>query len=225
MRDHRMRWMLAGFTLVAIAAVGIAVARPSANRRSDVRTADRYATGSSAPPASSTPGSVLEPRTLPAQPADTRFASPVKWMRVDRIGVDAPLVTVGIDRNGNMAAPDRPDVIGWYDFTGRPGLDTGNAVFAGHRDSRESGPAVFWRLDQLQPGDVIEVGLVDGSRLRYSVTATHAYPVERLDMREILATTEQPTLTLITCAGSFDRGDYEDRHIVRAVRVDRSAGG
>lgn len=140
-------------------------------------------------------------------------------MRIESIDVQAELIVLGIEvETGNMAAPDGPDLVGWYDFTGRPGSGTGNAVFAAHRDWEDIGPAVFFNLGDLAPGDTIEVFLHDGSVVQYEVTAAHTYDVEAMDMREILAVTEQETITLITCAGLFEDGDYTDRHVVRAIR-------
>lgn len=174
--------------------------------------------------ATGTPPSILAGSATPratVAPEDAVLLAQPRHIRIDRLGVDADLVTLGIDTStGNMADPDGPELVGWYDFTGKPGGGTGNAVFAGHRDWRNYGPAVFYDLATLEPGDTIEVELADGSLVRYSVTATHSYPVAELDMREILARTEEETLTLITCAGTFEAGDYSDRHIVRAVRSD-----
>lgn len=146
------------------------------------------------------------------------LAAPAR-LRIDRLSVDADLVTLGIDvETGNMAAPDGPDLIGWYDFTGRPGAGSGNAVFAGHRDWSGQGPAIFADLEQLESGDVVDIELTEGSLVRYRVMAAETYPVGELDMREILAQTDEETITLITCAGEFLDADYTERHIVRAVR-------
>ena len=146
------------------------------------------------------------------------LAPPVA-MRIERLGVDADLVTLGVDaRTGNMAAPDGPELVGWYDFTATPGAGTGNAVFAGHRDWRGYGPAVFYDLGKLEAGDTVDIELQDGATIRYVVVAEHTYPVGEIDMREVLARTDEETLTLITCTGTFESGDYSDRHIVRAVR-------
>ncbi len=146
--------------------------------------------------------------------------SPPVAMRIERLGVDADLVTLGVDtRTGNMAAPDGPELVGWYDFTASPGAGTGNAVFAGHRDWRGYGPAVFYDLEKLEAGDTIEVRLEDGAVVRYEVVASHTYAVDEIDMRQVLARTSEESLTLITCAGTFESGDYSDRHVVRAVRT------
>ena len=92
----------------------------------------------------------------------------------------------------------------------------GPAVIAGHVDSR-TGPAVFYRLRDLRPGDQIRVVRADGSRLRFVVegraaTPRTASPPTRCSGRSRRA------LRLITCAGDFDRarGSYRDNLVVFA---------
>lgn len=73
---------------------------------------------------------------------------------VDRLQVEAPVEQKAVDGNNIMESPERPGDVAWYRFTSRPGSGS-NAVYSGHRDFPSVGPAVFWRLDQLVPGDVI----------------------------------------------------------------------
>jgi LPXTG-site transpeptidase (sortase) family protein len=117
-----------------------------------------------------------------------------------------------------MDVPNDPELVAWYDFTPKPGLG-GNAVFSGHVDWRNYGPAVFWDLDELSPGDDIEVVLADGTTIVYRVSATQTYDLENLNMGEILAATPVESVTLITCEGSFSNGEYDSRRVVRAVRT------
>jgi sortase (surface protein transpeptidase) len=136
--------------VVVIAAVlaSVSMAREQAPVTSSiygaVSTARATASAERAPSVRETPDAAT-----PERSTASRFTSPVHRMRVDRLGVDAPLVTLGVDRQGVMEAPADPGSVGWYEFTSRPGLGSGNAVFAGHRDSRRSGPA-------LQPVEVPE---------------------------------------------------------------------
>ena len=152
-------------------------------------------------------------------PGPRQFTAPAERLRISSIGVDAPLIYLNINAQGNMDVPTDPELVAWYDFTAKPGLGTGNAVFSGHVDYRNYGPAVFWDLTDVQLGDVIEVQLRDGVIVQYEVTAAADIPVAELDMAEILAATTDESLTLITCTGDFVSGQYLDRHIVRAVRV------
>ena len=166
------------------------------------------------------PPSVLGTDASPSStPGTEQYTAPAERLRIESIGVDAPLVYLNIDSDGNMDVPRDPELVAWYDFTAKPGLGTGNAVFSGHVDYRGYGPAVFWDLSDLAIGDRVEVQLRDGVVVQYEVTAAADIPVAELDMTEVLAATSSESLTLITCSGQFVGGEYIDRRIVRAVRV------
>ena len=147
------------------------------------------------------------------------FDAPVERFRIGRIDVDAPVIVMNIDANGYMEAPSGPEPVAWYDFTAKPGQGNGNAVLSGHLDYRGHGPAVFWDLEKLEPGDEIEIELADGTRLHYAVTGSETYAVTSIDMEEVLAETSDETVTLITCAGDFVNGDYTHRLVVRGERT------
>jgi hypothetical protein len=72
-----------------------------------------------------------------------------------------------------MQLPE-PDQVGWYKLGPRPG-DPGPAVLVGHIDDR-TGPAVFYHLRQLRPGDEILVGRRDGTTSRFLVDGWSATP-------------------------------------------------
>jgi LPXTG-site transpeptidase (sortase) family protein len=112
-------------------------------------------------------------------------------------------------------------VAAWYRFTARPGAGS-NAVFAGHLDyGRLGNPAIFWHLDQLAAGDLIDVVSPQQTEIRYRVTQTWDYDVRTIPMASVLATDRVDEVTLITCAGTYDNGlGYDHRRVVRAVRVD-----
>ena len=170
-------------------------------------------------PAEGVPREALEPELEEAdEPPQRLLVAPVTWIQIARLDVDAEVIALNLNAEGALDVPDGPDLVAWYDFTGKPGLG-GNAVFSGHVDWASYGPAVFWDLDTLEPGDAIEIGLLDGTVLIYAVTANHQYAVEDLDMRAILAPTAQESLTLITCGGVFSGGSYSDRVVVRAVKT------
>ncbi len=149
-------------------------------------------------------------------PESTLSLAPVSKIRMPSIDVDARIVPLGILPTGYMDVPKSPELVGWYNFTGKPGLG-GNAVLSGHVDYVGVGPAVFWDLKELQAGDTIEIELTDGTAITYEVTAALDAAVDDLDMESILAQTESESLTLITCSGSFVGGGYTNRLVVRAV--------
>jgi sortase (surface protein transpeptidase) len=133
---------------------------------------------------------------------------------IPAIEVDAELVNLGLDENNHMEVPDF-GLAGWYDEGPKPG-HPGPAVIAAHVDSR-AGPDVFYRLNELEPGDEVEVVYDSGDTVTFVVDRP---PVQtskdELPGDDIWPVTNDVLLTLITCGGIFDRsiGHYEDNIIV-----------
>jgi sortase (surface protein transpeptidase) len=148
--------------------------------------------------------------------ARQRRAAPPARLEIPAIGVDAPLVPLGLDRAGALEVPRRFDVAGWWTGGARPG-ERGPAVIAGHVDSL-TGPAVFFRLGSLRPGRHIVVERRDGSRLRFTVHRLEHYAKRRFPARRVYGPTRRPELRLITCSGTFDyaTGHYLDNTVVYA---------
>jgi sortase A len=163
--------------------------------------------------------------TAEATPPVTRTAVPKgevpERLVIPSIGVDAPIVVLGLDAQGVMESPSGPEDVGWYDFTARPGAP-GNAVFSGHVDFHDYGEAVFWDLHKLKSGDIIEVHGKGGSVYRYQVVSSLTYPAGEAPVGEVVGETERETVTLITCAGTFnsDVHQYSHRLVVQAERVE-----
>jgi Sortase domain len=164
---------------------------------------------------------------LAAGPPDGRpLALPVE-LTVPAIGVSTRLVRLGLTPSGTLQVPGSFTVAGWYDRSPRPGA-TGPAIIAGHIDS-VSGPAVFYRLDRLRPGDLAYVRRADGTVAAFRVTATALYPKDRFPTAAVYGSAPAPgaELRLITCGGVFDRAihSYLSNVVVYAVAVrPRQAG-
>lgn len=137
-------------------------------------------------------------------------------LQIPSIGVDAPIITLGVDPDGTMQVPNNGTDVGWYTFSATPGLP-GNAVLSGHVDTSTSRTAVFTRLKELKPGDRISV-LESGREDDFAVFWAKSWPDETAPLALILGQAPSPTLTLITCSGTFDRGsrNYTERLVVRA---------
>jgi LPXTG-site transpeptidase (sortase) family protein len=105
---------------------------------------------------------------------------------------------------------------GWFAAGPVPG-DVGPAVIAGHVDSR-TGPAVFFRLEELSPGDTVLVTRSDGRDVEFRVTEVARYPKDDFATEEVYGPTTGAELRLITCGGTFDpsRRSYEDNVVVYA---------
>ena len=176
-------------------------------------------TATDTPTASPTPEPTASP--TPTPPPDD---APVARLIIPAIHVDAPISDKGVDAQGVMEDPNGPNDVAYYTFTGRPGFGPGNnAVFGGHVDYYPHRTAVFWDLDKLKPGDEVDVRLQDGTVYSYRVTDAVVYSADAAPVQQILASTPQESVTLITCNGTFSGGGYNNRLVVRAQRVD--AGG
>jgi sortase (surface protein transpeptidase) len=140
-------------------------------------------------------------------------------IRIPRIGVTSTLDRLGRARDGTIEVPARWEVAGWYELGPRPG-EPGSAVILGHVDSKR-GPAVFFRLRQLRPGDGIEVAGADGSVVRFVVERTAQFDKRRFPTDEVYYPTLTPALRLVTCGGEFDTaaGHYRSNVIVFATRA------
>ncbi len=173
------------------------------------------------------PGPVVHAsvRVRTPEPEAEGFA-PVE-MQVESIGLDAP-IEIGDIVDGAMADPTGPWVVAWYEPLGLLG-EGNNVVMSGHVDywntgpNGTAGPAVFWDVPDLAPGDVIRLIGEDGQEIEYEVEWNELYNVAtdltpEVIQEDIVGNTGQESLTLITCGGPFDpaTGEYLERWVLRA---------
>jgi len=161
----------------------------------------------------------------PSEESDQALAETYR-MIIERIGVDAPVATYGLDENRIPIVPtgaDAAEVIAWYDFSARPGTD-GNAVFAGH--VTWNGEAVFYNLQTLQSGDIIRLRDDRGTEVVYRVTSNYSVDPNDPEAVKTIHPTEEDVLTIVTCGGTYFEtsdpvlgGDYTQRIIIRAELV------
>jgi LPXTG-site transpeptidase (sortase) family protein len=167
---------------------------------------------------------------IPGSAADHRLVIP-------KANVDAKITYKDVPPNGGaLPSPDTPDDVAFYDFDGFPGYGGypgagGNAIFSGHVDSGHQAckagtvqppcEAVFWDINKLKQGDLIEVHLGD---VVYKYSVTSAQDIKADDVSkwaDVWKATPTESITLITCAGDFNRttSEYDSRHVVTADRV------
>lgn len=147
-----------------------------------------------------------------------RRSTPVD-VSVPAIGVHSKLLRLGLNSDGTIQVPPLPasaNLAAWYKYSATPG-QIGASVIEGHVDSK-SGPAVFFRLGALRPGDTIDVALADGVTAIFRVTGVRAYPKIRFPAKSIYGATDYAALRLITCGGTFDHatGHYLGSTVVFA---------
>jgi Sortase domain len=145
-------------------------------------------------------------------------ARPVR-LSIPAIAVSTRLVRLGRLPGGSLQVPHDWDTAGWYKGGPRPG-QPGPAVILGHVDSR-AGPAVFFRLRELRPRDIVRVGLADGRILVFRVQRVERYPKDEFPAEAVYFPTLNRELRLITCGGEFDYAsrNYRDNIVVYATLV------
>ncbi|WP_219905448.1 class F sortase [Actinopolyspora mortivallis] len=137
-------------------------------------------------------------------------------VRIPSIGVEAPVVPLGLNADHTVEVPEDFSRTGWYRHGPTPG-EIGSAVILGHVDSHH-GPAVFYRLHELRSGDAVRVTRVDGTTATFRVDAVRQYPKNRFPTNRVYGATDHAALRLITCGGDFNTTtrDYESNIIVYA---------
>ena len=176
-----------------------------------------------ASPVTAPPRAVSPPKPRPpVTSAPTVRAAPVAnpsapvRIQIPAIGASAPIDPVGLNADGSLEVPKNFSRAGYY--TGRPTPgETGPAIIVAHVDSK-AGPAVFYRLRDLNPGDEVRVTRADRSEVVFVVDRVEQHPKNRFPTEAVYAPTPDATLRLITCGGSFDRSSrhYRDNVIAFA---------
>ncbi|MEV4120686.1 class F sortase [Micromonospora sp. NPDC049645] len=222
---HGKPWRAAGLAVVVTMAmigagmIGAALnTGPAPRPPQPLAQAGPEVTGpaSTAADASEVDGQPVGPGDAPAGLARSAPTS----IEIPRIGVDATIMSLGTNPDGTVQVPplDKADQAGWYEPGASPG-ETGNAVVVGHVDSAVLGPAVFFDLGALTPGDVITVRRADGVPATFSVDSVKSYPKTAFPTELVYGPSDRPSLRVVTCGGQFDEAakSYQDNIVVFAT--------
>ncbi|WP_285702624.1 class F sortase [Microtetraspora sp. NBRC 16547] len=155
--------------------------------------------------------------TLP--PASPMQPSTPRRLIVPKLGISAPIKSVGTDKSGAIETPpiSNHNLVGWYrggPTAGQPGP----AVMLGHKDTMTRS-AVFTRLHELQNGDTIEVVRMDGTVAIFTVGGVEQANKQTFPTERVYGERDNAELRLITCGGTYNRstGHYVDNVIVYAT--------
>lgn len=185
-------------------------------------TARRTATGrGSATGAASGAGGASDAGGIAPAPTGLVLApSPPVSIAIPALGVAAPVNRVGLNPNGTVQVPPFNDGAvtsepAWYTRSPTPG-QPGASVILGHIDTARYGPADFFSLGALQPGDEVDVTLADGKVAVFTVDGVRSYPKSSFPDQTVFGPVPFAGLRLITCGGSFDSAT---RQYVRNIVV------
>jgi sortase (surface protein transpeptidase) len=167
---------------------------------------------------------------MPAPPVATQaITSTSTSVKVHPVAIRIPsiqvssrdVVPVGRNPDQSMAVPPLNKVgeLGWYKYAPVPG-DTGPAFVVAHVDQKGK-PGLFSKLDQLQPGDAVEIDRSDGQTAVFRVNSNTSFPKTAFPA-SIYNNTPDSQLNLITCTGTVDKVHhrYLDQDLVNAVLID-----
>lgn len=174
----------------------------------------------SAPPKETVSVVSKQPVALPVAPTEPVYSLPSRLV-IPKLKVDTSILPMGVTTTGNMEAPATNSETGWYKYGARPG-NAGSAVIDGHLGL--SNEAVFGKLDQLAPGDVISVIDDQGATISFMVQKIQAY--ERTDnAQEIFNSDSGSHLNLITCNGDWEshQATYSQRLVVFSDEIKNDA--
>ena len=179
------------------------------------------ATATTAPAATPVPDTASVPSAPPVPPQAPDAALPASVplrVEVPSIGVDAALIPLGKQANGEVDTPPvQPGSPGgWYKNSPTPG-QTGSAVILGHVNTNNSDIGLFYRLHELSPGQAITVTRTDHTAAVFTVDKVDVYHKTDFPTVEVYKNADRPEVRLITCGG-YDRatGQYLDNTVVYA---------
>lgn len=132
-------------------------------------------------------------------------------LRIPELGIDTTFVApLGLLSDGEIEVPDSDTEVGWYQYSPTPG-ELGPAVVVGHVDSY-LGPAVFFSLGQLDPGDDVYVDREDGTTAHFVVTELERPRQSAFPTARVYGDIDHAGLRLITCSGIYERGKQRYTH-------------
>jgi sortase family protein len=185
-----------------------------------------------------------EPR--PTSEPDAELDGPIvvdpTAIGIPKLGAWSTLIPLGLTDDCDYSEPpclappplDQPMQAGWYAGADprvsgdeyQPG-ENGPAVIAGHvdgygPDGSKGHPGIFAKLGDLAPGDKVIIERNDPRipqpPLIFVVDGVGSFPKDKFPTEDVYGPTAGPTLRLITCGGTFDRGrgHYVDNIVVWA---------
>ena len=136
---------------------------------------------------------------------------------IPAIDVDASIIDLGLTPEGALETPTNFSQAGWW-AGGTVADEVGPTVIVGHVDD-QNGPAVFFRLQELEPGDAVIVIDDLGRNQAFTVVDKALYDKTSFPTERVYGATDAATLRLVTCGGEFDRSErsYESNWVVYAV--------
>ncbi|MER6943569.1 class F sortase [Nonomuraea sp. NPDC000554] len=157
-------------------------------------------------------------RSLQTTPQNAGAAVVPESIDIPSIDVEAPLMKLGLSKDGEVELPpyEKPKMAGWFSGSAVPG-EKGASVIVGHVDTKTA-PAVFFKLRQVRKGEIVKVERSDGKVVEYKVDSIEQVHKDSFPAKRVYV---DDGLKLVTCGGKFDyaKGEYIDNIIVYASKA------
>lgn len=192
------------FVTAALASLLVSCAGPGDDGASATRPSGTHVTARSSADPANAPDRLS--RSVPAR------------LRIPEIGVDTPVMRLGLAQDGTVQVPPitAHDQAGWYQNSPAPG-QTGPSVILGHVTVGAYGDGVFRHLNGLRQGDGITVRLENGTSAEFTVTSVRTVAKADFPTKAVYGDVDRPELRLITCGGPRTGDGYLDNVIVFAA--------
>lgn len=148
-----------------------------------------------------------------------------KQLKIDRLGVTSPVITVGKDESGNPGSPPKSErnMTAWYDRSPEVGSDKGNTILTIHTYSPKNGANALgnklYSKDGLKEGDIIRIIGDDGQQACYKYTGNRKVFVKDYDPKSgIFHNLEGPPQLAIMICWDYNSStnDWDSRVIFYA---------
>ncbi|MDE2188127.1 MAG: class F sortase [Patescibacteria group bacterium] len=142
---------------------------------------------------------------------------------IPSVGTNAPIISVGLTKTGNVDVPHNFVQAGWYTGNPTPGSE-GSAIIDGHVDNGGYKPTIdgiFKHLDQAKLGDFIAVAMSDGTSRTFQIVKSAVYSLNAFPSTQVFRQDGAAYLKIITCHGIWlpATDTYSQRLVVTAVLV------
>jgi sortase (surface protein transpeptidase) len=217
---HGFPWPAAGVAVIialAMAGTGLLLAAFNAPVRQPPQPASEAAPKASAVADVNRAKSASDPGLDRSTPLEIRIPS---------IDLETRIMTLGLKDDGTVQVPPRSkaNFAGWYQRGPSPG-EIGNAVLVGHVDTAKMGPAAFYNVGMLVPGDTVEVTRQDGKVVEFTVDGTQSFPKDEFPSGLVYGPAARPQLRLVTCGGTWSKETaYPNNIVVFATQSDVTEG-
>lgn len=146
---------------------------------------------------------------------------------IPALKVQSSLLRLGRNIDGSLKVPplERDSKASWFNGSPQPGT-LGPSIILGHIDSAAYGPAIFFRLGALKPGDQVMVARADHTVAVFRIDRVVEYPKAQFPLHTVFGNINYAGLRLITCGGKFDPSvrSYEDNIVAFATLVSSHPG-